>query len=475
MARKPRVLLIQSDYNPWHVRVLANYEPLCLELIAAAIDDLADVQILDRRYESDKTLRKMVRDFEPDYIGITMHAPSELSRAYYLSGVCKSERPVAKLIVGRVHAGLMPDHFKDSKFDAICTGHGEDVFRDILLNNGRFDDIRGLTYKDGDKWKSIPMRDIWGKWYMPRRDLTKKYHKHYRVNLVVTSRGCPYRCKYCALWKAAGGKYRERPINNILEDISRIDNKKPVYLADDNTFDNVKRAHELADALKTAGMEGRGYFTYGRTDTIVKHPDLFEKWRKIGLSEIVAGLETFTDKGLMDYHKRNTIENNASAVKILQELGIINWAHFVIHHDASLDDFEALYEYIDKLKLLTPFCLPLTPLPGTDLWTEMETSGQVEVHNMDFFNFEYPVSKTKLPRRVYSEQVVRLWNRVYNLGYMKRRLKQGWPLKKRFGKLWQLGFYFYMKPRLNRIANNYDKLNTMVENNDYRIQTTIEG
>lgn len=46
-----RVLLVQTDYNPWHVQVLLNYEPLALELLAESVRGIADVRIVDKRYE----------------------------------------------------------------------------------------------------------------------------------------------------------------------------------------------------------------------------------------------------------------------------------------------------------------------------------------------------------------------------------------------------------------------------------------
>ena len=110
-GRRRRVLLVQPDYSPRHVNFLGNLEPLALEMIAAAIEDRADVRIFDRRMESGAAYRRELHTFKPDIVGLTLHAPYEASRVIDLARLAKAYahcrstcRALTRCVSGRVKA-----------------------------------------------------------------------------------------------------------------------------------------------------------------------------------------------------------------------------------------------------------------------------------------------------------------------------------------------------------------------------------
>jgi radical SAM superfamily enzyme YgiQ (UPF0313 family) len=66
---------------------------------------------------------------------------------------------------------------------------------------------------------------------------------------------------------------------------------------------DARRMDRLADLIQQAGLRKK-YFLYGRVDTIVKHPDLFAKWRDAGLAQVFVGLESFSDRRLNRMNRR---------------------------------------------------------------------------------------------------------------------------------------------------------------------------
>ena len=73
----------------------------------------------------------------------------------------------------------------------------------------------------------------------------------------------------------------------------------------------------LADLIR-ADRHRKRYFLYGRSDTISKHPDLIEKWKKIGLERVFVGLEFMRDADLNLIRKGSTVANNIKAFRCLK-------------------------------------------------------------------------------------------------------------------------------------------------------------
>jgi radical SAM superfamily enzyme YgiQ (UPF0313 family) len=101
-----------------------------------------------------------------------------------------------------------------------------------------------------------------------------------------------------------------------LEELGLIE-EKYVFFADDESLLDTKRMEVLADLIGQAGIRKR-FFLYGRSDTIARHPELVEKWKKIGLERVFVGLEFIRDEDLNLIRKGSTVENNVRAVQVLE-------------------------------------------------------------------------------------------------------------------------------------------------------------
>jgi radical SAM superfamily enzyme YgiQ (UPF0313 family) len=193
----------------------------------------------------------------------------------------KAFNPDIVTVVGGHHATVMPDDFHTPCIDAIVAGEGVFTFPEIILRLEKKMNLRRIpgairTAKgalvihqggqDGDL-DALPF---------PRRDLTAHYRKCYSsewmkpLASIRTSKGCLFRCKFCALWKLTGGRYLTRKPECIVEELGLIE-EKFVFFADDESLLDTKRMELLADLIHQAGIRKR-YFLYGRSDTVAKHP-----------------------------------------------------------------------------------------------------------------------------------------------------------------------------------------------------------
>lgn len=389
------------------------YEPLALEYVAAGVAKDHDVRILDLRLE--KNWEKVLEDFWPDVVGITSYTV-HVNTVRSLFDRIKKWNPGVLTVVGGHHATVLPEDFLSPAVDLVVLGEGVFVFKEIVERFERgdgFDDIPGIALAKNDrlvKTDRSPVVDL-DAFPFPDRKLTAQYRKRYYsewmkpLASIRTSKGCPYRCNFCALWKITGGRYFKRKPEKIVEELASID-EEFVFFADDESLVDAPRMKKLATLIRDAGIR-KQYFLYGRSDTIARNPELLEMWRDIGLERVFVGLESFRDQDLNDIQKGSTLSDNERAVEILQGLGIEIYASFIVRPEFTKADFTAFRQYCRNLGLSFATFAVLTPLPGTDFYKEVKS--QMITHNYDYFDFIHTLLPTALPLKEFYKEYYQLY------------------------------------------------------------------
>lgn len=429
-----KILLIEPAKAPMTIggEDVFLFEPLALEYIAAGVSQDHDVMILDHRIEKD--VQGILRDFRPDIIGITAYTV-HVNTVKGLFEEIKEWNPHSLTVVGGHHATVLPEDFLSPCIDLIVIGEGVSPFREIVTRFERgegFHGIPGVAQADDHGLsKTDPQRGVdIDSFPLPDRKLTAKYRNQYYsewmkpLASIRTSKGCPYRCNFCALWKLTEGRYLRRTPESVVEELTGID-EQYVFFADDESLVDAARMKTLARLIGDAGIRKR-YFLYGRSDTIAKNPDLLERWRDIGLERIFVGLEFFRDEDLAYIRKGSTADDNEKAVRILQDLGIDIYASFIVRPEFTRKDFTAFRKYCHTLELDFATFAMLTPLPGTDLYEEVKT--QMIIHDYDYFDFVHTLLPTTLPLKEFYKEYHRLWTRAIPVTKQLSLLKK-FPLK----------------------------------------------
>jgi radical SAM superfamily enzyme YgiQ (UPF0313 family) len=452
-----KILLIEPAKAPVTLggEDFSVYEPLALEYIAAGVAKDHDVRILDLRL--DKNLQQALEEFCPDVVGITAYTV-HVNTVRSLFDRIKQWNPKVLTVVGGHHATIVPGDFHSPSIDLIVMGEGVFVFKEIVERfegGDGFDGIPGIAFANNGglvKTDYPPAVDL-DVFPFPERRLTAEYREQYfsewmkPLASIRTSRGCPYRCSFCALWKITGGRYFKRQPERIVEELAGID-EEFVFFADDESLVDVARMKALAGLIREAGVQKR-YFCYGRSDTIAGNPELLELWRDVGLERIFVGLEFFRDEDLEYIRKRSTTGDNEKAVKILQDLDIEIYASFILRPGFTKDDFSAMGQYCRELGLNFASFAVLTPLPGTDFYDEVKH--ELITHNYDYFDFVHTLLPTELPlKEFYAE-----YSRLYRTAIPPTK---GFTLLKRFP--WReipkaLGNVFRLQHQLRRAYLDY--------------------
>jgi radical SAM superfamily enzyme YgiQ (UPF0313 family) len=393
-------------------------EPLALELLAAAAGDEHECRILDMRIDSD--LEGCLEQFRPDLVAVTALTPE----VYAAQDVLKTVRrllPDAFTLVGGHHASLLPDDFYLPCVDAVAIGEGEVSFRPLLnaLEAGSdLSYVPGLIRR-GQDGAFTPSRVAPGQLDMdaialPRRDLVEQYQQEYFFlfdkpdSSVATGRGCPYRCNFCSVWKFYNGQTRQMSPRRVLDEIHHVTTRHITFV-DDNFLMNHKRENEIADLIKAEGID-MTYSMECRTDSIVRHPELVEKWVDVGLYAVLLGLEGATEKALADVNKQNSLDINNQAIDILKRNGVIIWGAFIIDPRWDADDFKRLRDYVTAKGITHTQFTVLTPLPGTDLHRDRKS--ELLTDDYRCFDTMHSVLPTKLDREEFYRQFAELYRQT---------------------------------------------------------------
>lgn len=411
-----KVFLIQPHTNNLIIDETWLLEPLALEYLGVGLKmDGHEVMLHDARLDPD--IQTDFVDFQPDIVGITGYTIHR-NIIKDIAAQLKQLQPELFVVVGGHHATICPTDFNDPHIDLVVIGEGVQALRSVtqrLRENKPIDDIEGLAFPGKSMTFTSPRtHPPLNELPFPDRTLTQQHRQNYYVELmrptasVRTSLSCSSRCTFCSIWKTTDGKYLRRSPEEVVEELKTVA-EPHIYLSDDESMLDVKRMDRLADLIREAGIQKK-FTCYARVDTVIKHPDLIEKWRDIGLTRVYIGFESFDNKRLQKLKKNITTDQQEQAVKIINKLGLFCFAQFMIEPDFDRSDFDALIRYVRNLKLRYASFSVLTPLPGTQLYQEKEKD--LITQDPLLYDFLHTVLPTKLPMREFYQELARTYEQA---------------------------------------------------------------
>jgi radical SAM superfamily enzyme YgiQ (UPF0313 family) len=193
----------------------------------------------------------------------------------------------------------------------------------------------------------------------------------------------------------------------VVEEIASVP-ADHIYFADDENFLDEEYAMQLALAIEASGVRKR-YFAWARSTTVNRSPELFRKWRDIGLDAAFIGFEFPTDAELRRATKGGSVAGNERALESLRSMGVAVHAGFMLMPEYTEAQFIELRDYVRSLPPLQCSFTVCTPSPGTPDYKKMQP--QVWVENPhDLHDCMHPLTPTAVPlrrfARLYAEQAL---------------------------------------------------------------------
>ncbi len=350
-----KILLIKPPQNP-NLATNSLYEPLELEYLAASLRD-STVRILDMRI--DRNLHKELLDFKPDLAGITAYTCDYNTVVGILKEIRLFDKSI-RIVVGGHHATFMPNDFVLPDVDAIFLGYADSTFPqyiNALGNTGKLREIPNIGIVEDNSvfftGRDLTPPDL-NSLPLPDRSLILKYRSKYhdsvrnRMSLLMTSRGCPFRCNFCACWKLMDGKYAARTPESIINELKSLPEEiEVVYFSDDNTFNDIDRMWRLSELIKKNNIRKKLQM-YARADTIIRNQALFKDLAGAGLQFLTVGIESFRDSDLDFYKKKTSVEMNTQCYSFFEKFEYLHIGTFYCQAGIHKRGFQTIIQVCFK-------------------------------------------------------------------------------------------------------------------------------
>ena len=400
-----------------------------------------EVQIVDATVLPSpwRDLGNILSESKAEVIGITCSATCLSPEAIQTIALTRRLLPKSIIVAGGSHFTLMARTILQElkELDYVLLGEGEIAFSQFLQDlsrGGKGKGMKGVAYShDGkvilnERHPLIPNLDSLPLPAYHLIDMEKEaYYWHgmgRRAFGLSTSRGCGDRCTYCSesrFWEAV---WRGRSGKKIVEEISHLNRQygKTLFIFNENTFNwNRKRVEEFLDELGKSGLRIHFWFQ-SRTKDIIRDEDLIPEMRRLGLYEVMLGIESIQPDVLSRYEKQQSREMAQKAIDILRKNKIMVMAN-IMFGDWK-DSRESIDEVFRFVKAQSDFLVLTltTPLPGTKYFEEAERLGRIRERDFGKYDFMHPVVDTQfLP----AEEVQRLHQAYLKKYYTQPRILLG--------------------------------------------------
>ena len=146
------------------------------------------------------------------------------------------------------------------------------------------------------------------------------------------------------------------------------------------------------------------YYLETRSDLLLRHREVFRRWRKLGLRYMFLGLEALDDEGLERFRKRTTVDRGMEALAVARSLGIAAAVNIIAQPQWDERQFEAVRQWAISVPEIVHLTVA-TPYPGTETW--LGEAHQLTTRDYRLFDIQHAVLPTRLPLEKFYRELVR--------------------------------------------------------------------
>jgi anaerobic magnesium-protoporphyrin IX monomethyl ester cyclase len=406
-------------------------------LAAAALKAGHEVIVIDRDLQLAKTsdldrvnayTEAALLAFQPELIGLGVTTPL-IPDAYKTARLVRRILPTAKIVIGGIHATILPQRVLEEcrELDYVVVGEGEATFQE-LIGGLMVAQIRGLGYREGERIVLNPPRSLIEDIDMisqPARHLfnMREYTARskylirgvsLRGTSIFTTRGCPYHCAFCAGPLVFGKKVRFHSVERVLGEIeSLIDDYKieGLYFADDMFSAKRDRALAICNELIGRGISKKLVFAVQLKASAVDE-GLLRRLKQAGCIQVEYGFESGSQKILDLMNKGIKVEQNYQAAELSKKAGLRFLANIITGMPGETeDDYRATQEFLSAVKPDVVGFYKLILLPGSKLYLDLVPPGSEQPWE-NFTQDDLTTNYTAIPDRLYFDRYKKDFRRL---------------------------------------------------------------
>ena len=365
---------------------------------------------------ADEKIEKLDLCQQADLVGITAMTPTA-KRAYQIADHFR-QRGI-KVAMGGMHVSNLPQEALQH-CDSVVMGEAEELWPRLLADAGSGSLQR--IYSHHGNYPALTN--------LPRADWEPMRAKNYlSVHFVETTRGCPHDCEFCCVTKAFGGRFRNRPSEEVQAELRALRSfeglltlKRCVFFVDDNIVSNRAYAKEFFNCIADLKLNWFGQASVN----IVRDPEILQLARKSGCRALFIGFETLNDESLASVGKKfNQPKDYLEVVKKIHDHGIGIDGSFVFGFDEDTEAaFDRTLDFVLRAKMEIAYFSILTPYPGTRLHTRLTAEKRLLTEDWDYYDANHVVFRPKL---LSPEKLLEGYHYV---------MKEFYSVSSIFGRLW---------------------------------------
>lgn len=379
-----------------------NYDVSIVDALAEGINTIKKDKNSVRVGLSQEEIIKKINYYKPDIVGVSTMFTAYSSDAHDIAKIVKKINPKTLTIFGGAHASILYKNvLHDKNVDIVIIGEGESTILEVVerfTNKGNLQDIAGTAVRNSQNEivlnkKRLPILKL-DSLPLPARHLLPMdvYLKDNKENkssfamrtpstTVVTSRGCPGNCIYCAVPTIWGRCWRPFSAKRIVDEIEFLVNRygiREIHFLDDNISVSKKRLIEICDGIiekkldiKWTCPNGIAIWTLDKS--------LLKKMKKSGCYRLTFGIES-GHPGTQKFIRKNlNLKKAKKIIKLTNDIGLWTFSTYIIGFPYETKKaIETTFNYaIKSLSDFAAFIL-LMPFPETDVTKILEKEGLIK-------------------------------------------------------------------------------------------------
>jgi radical SAM superfamily enzyme YgiQ (UPF0313 family) len=365
--------------------------PLSICVLAALTPAAIKLSFIDESFDDfDEKIASM---HGINLVGITAFT-STVTRAYEIASFFRSKG--IPVIMGGIHVSFMYEEAL-RYCDSVVVGDAEGIWDQVLQDAGN-KALKKIYKNDinSDGWKKVKVNyDI----------LNPKY----QWGALRTTKGCPMDCEFCTVTSFNGRIYQRRAIEDVINDIKRIQQKQ-IFFYDDNlvgrTTEQKQWAIELFKRMVKEDMR-KPWFCQGSIN-VAEDPDVLDWMYKAGCRMILIGFESVDRQNLVKMNKKQNIpvlDSYPRLIRNIHQKGIAVLCSLMVGYPFdNLETAQKIVRFVHDNWIDVVQVTHLTPFPGTKVYERLKREGNLTKCNYPEDWKHYTFSRITYKHENLSEQ-----------------------------------------------------------------------